>query len=334
MATGIVVYHISRELTNDEKKSVFAMMLYLLNPFTFFYGSFLWLNPTPYVFFLTFSFWLALKNKGELSVVAMAIATLYKQFAVIFIPLLILVLIKKNKHTDFRKNIIYFIKYSVIYAVIIGSVSLPFLLVDYQAYVTRVLFLSSSPESLAIFHPQSNWPMNFNTFFVWLGMPYMIALVIGYLIAYYVLLGIPTIIIYIVYARFNPFGEKDSQEQDGKNNKIFIEMFFWVIILILLFQLFYPRGTYKYYLTALTPFISLFFDNSDLKLSRMESFVFQRHHLFSLIISWTIFLCFRLVYFWILLAWLFFYLRRAGHLTNLRVWIHNLRKQSETCFVK
>ena len=111
-------------------------------------------------------------------------------------------------------------KYSVIYSLVIGVFSLPFLLFDYQAYVTRVLFWGSNPESLATFHPQSSWPMNFNTFFVWLGMPYVIALGIGYLIAYYVLLGIPTILIYIVYARFNPFGKSDLHEQEGKNKRI------------------------------------------------------------------------------------------------------------------
>lgn len=334
MATGVVVYHISRELTNDEKKSVIAMMLYLLNPLAFFYGSFLWLNPSPYVFFLTVSFWLALKNKAELSVVALAIATLYKQFGVIFLPLLILVLIKKIEHVDFRKYIIYFIKYGIIFALVIGFASLPFLLVDYIAYVNRVLFWSYSPEYLTELILQPSWPMNFNMFFVWLGMPYVITLGIGYLIAYYILLGVPVVLIYIVYARFKPNEKEVPLEQKERIKGIFTEVFFWSIIIVLLLQLFYPRGTYKFYLTALAPFISLLFDYNNLKLSQKESFVFQRYHMFPLVISWVVFLCFRLVYFWILLALIFFYLKRGGYFTNIRKWLHNTRKHGKTSFVE
>jgi hypothetical protein len=176
--------------------------------------------------------------------------------------------------------------------------------------------------------------VNFNTFFVWLGIPYEIALGIGYLITYYVLLGVPTILIYIVYARFNPSEEKGAQEQEGKNNRILTEAFFWTILLILFLQLFYPRGTYKFYLTALAPFISLLFDYRDLKLSRADSFVLQRYHSFSLVISWLIFLCFRLVYFWILLAWIFFYLGKGGYITNFKVWINKWRNRGKSVFVE
>ena len=310
MVTGIVVYNISHELTGDQKKSVFSMLLYLLNPFTFFYGSFMWLNPTPYVFFLTFSFWMILKRKGDFAIIAIAIATLYKQFTIIFLPLIILGLIIQNENTDFKRKVIWFVRYCVIYLIVVGGVSLPFILVDYTAFVNRVWFLGYSPESLATFHFQSSWPVNFITFFVWLGMPHVIALGIGYLLAYYILLGIPAILIYITFTRSKQFENIDSQEPRSPYWK-YIEMLFWSIILVLLLQVFYPRGTYKFYLTILVPFISILFDYKDLNLSHNDPFSFRKHHLMSIVVSWAVFLCFRLVYFWILVAWILFYFKKA-----------------------
>ncbi|MDF1538924.1 MAG: hypothetical protein P1Q69_08475, partial [Candidatus Thorarchaeota archaeon] len=55
IATGPLVYKITLHLTENERKSLFAMFVYLLNPFTLLYGSFMWLNPTPFVFFITVS---------------------------------------------------------------------------------------------------------------------------------------------------------------------------------------------------------------------------------------------------------------------------------------
>ncbi|MHA2070550.1 MAG: hypothetical protein ACW985_02040 [Candidatus Thorarchaeota archaeon] len=68
VGTGYFVYLIAKSLTHNEKYPIYAMMLYLLNPFTLFYGSFMWLNPTPYVFFTMVSFYLALTEKEELSI--------------------------------------------------------------------------------------------------------------------------------------------------------------------------------------------------------------------------------------------------------------------------
>ncbi|MFX0045821.1 MAG: hypothetical protein ACFE8Z_08240, partial [Candidatus Hermodarchaeota archaeon] len=99
--------------------------------------------------------------------------------------------------------------------------------------------------------------------------------------------------------------------------KVITEALFWSILIVLTLQIFFPRGSYKFYLLALTPFISVLFDYRDLKLERTESFRFQRHHLMSMVVSWAVFLCFRLVYFWILLVWALFYLQKGNHVSNL-----------------
>jgi Gpi18-like mannosyltransferase len=318
MATGAVVFAISKELTGDERRSIFAMLLYLLNPITFFYGSYLWLNPLPYVFFVTLSFYLVLKQKPILSVASMAIAVLYKQFAVLFFPLLVLLLIKDNVKVDIRTALINFFKYSIIYAGIVLLASLPFLIVDLDAYIQRVLIIGYPPELLMSFTPSPGWPISFNTFFLIIGTPGFITTGLAYLLAYNVLLGLSCFLIFIAFSRYKLDDPTDSMTVVNRTHILMKQALFWCIIIVLVIQLFYPRGAYKYYLTILIPFISILFDHRDLELVSTEPFSFQRTHLIPVIVSAVVVLCFRLIYFWILIVWLLFYLRKSGRWISRR----------------
>jgi hypothetical protein len=110
--------------------------------------------------------------------------------------------------------------------------------------------------------------------------------------------------------------EYEPQEIRGK--KLAVHALFWILIIVLLVQLFFPRGAYKFYLLALTPFISIFFDYKDMTLSPNGSFTFKKRHLFPVLMSLAIFLCYRNIYFWILFAWVLFYLWKWGTLS--RTW--------------
>jgi hypothetical protein len=308
MSTGLVVFLISKELTDNDKRSIFSMLLFLLNPFTVLYGSYLWLNPTPFVFFVILSFYLALKRQAYLSVTSMALAVLYKQFAVLFFPLLLLLLIKDNDNVRTRKSLIDFIRYSVVYCGIVLIGSLPFLIVNAEAYIERVLIVGYPPSLLMTFNPSTGWPISFNTFFLWIGIPSLITDVIAYLLAYYIPLAISGLLIFVAFARF----QVDSTSEEDRVKKLVKLVIFWSIILVMAFQLYYPRGAYKYYLLMLVPFISILFDYQNLGLESTESFTFKKSHLYPIVISLVVVVCFRLVYFWILVIWILFYLRKSG----------------------
>ncbi|MFX1473831.1 MAG: hypothetical protein ACFFBM_15080, partial [Promethearchaeota archaeon] len=139
VGTGYFVYMIAKSLTNDERYPVYAMMLYLLNPFTLFYGSFMWLNPTPYVFFTMAAFYLAVTDREEISIASIAVATLYKQLAVVFFPILSIALLKKQPGRRILDNVRGFLKHTAIYAGIIFLVSIPFLLVSPEQYLNQIL---------------------------------------------------------------------------------------------------------------------------------------------------------------------------------------------------
>ncbi len=181
-----------------------------------------------------------------------------------------------------------------------------------------MLILGYPVELLTSFNPSTGWPINFNTFFLWIGTPSFITTALAYLLAYYVLLGMTCLMVYIAFARFRLDAPTDSMPVVNRTHILEKQALFWCILIVLLIQLFYPRGTYKFYLTLLIPFISILFEHRDLELVSTEPFSFQRAHLVPVIVSAVVVVCFRLVYFWILIVWLLFYLRKRGRWISRR----------------
>jgi hypothetical protein len=316
VCTAYFIYMIAKSLTHDEKYPIYAMLLYLLNPFTLFYGSFMWLNPTPYVFFSTVSFYLALTEQEELSIVTIAIATLYKQLAVVFFPILSIVLLKRRagrKSLDYARG---FIKHTVIYAGVVLLVSLPFLIVSPELYLNQMLLWNTGRyETLRTFIPGLWMTVHLNTFFLWIGMPTWFTDIIAFLLANYVFLIICGLVVYGTFAIFKP-SLSSKVDQSGRVRELVIQALLWGFVAVLCVQLFYPRGAYKFYLLALTPFISVLYDYRNLEL-KQDQYGFRKHHLVPLVLSWIVFLCFRFVYFWVLMAWLIFYLWKSGNLSRI-----------------
>jgi hypothetical protein len=315
MATGIVVHKIVLRLTGDERKSSFAMLLYLLNPIVLLYGSFVWLNPTIYTFFCSLSFLFALEDKDRYAIVTLGIATLIKQFSVILFPLLSIYLIKKHQ-ASITSGLRNFLEHTLVYMLVVGLGSLPFLLIDAQGFINRVLIMDTgSIDLLSVFNPALYMPVNFNTFFLWLGLPAWFTNLIAWLLAFYVFLGISGVIVYGGYALFIPRADSIANSQ-GANRQLFTQAILWSIIALLCVQTFFPRGAYKFYLLALIPFASILYDFRDLHFSSMEPFQFKPHLLASIIMSLAIVLCYRFVYIWLIVGWAWFYLWKSGTLSG------------------
>ena len=315
VGTGAIVYKIMDQLTGDEKRSVTAMMLYLLNPFTLFHGSFTWLNPTPYVFFVMLSFLFAVKGKEHYSIVAIAIATLYKQLAVVFFPILVILLIRTRIEVTTLNKLKLFIKHILIYSGIVGLVSLPFLIVSPEHYLNQMLFWNTgSYERLTVFIPELWMTVHAGTFWLWLGAPQWFTDTIAILLINYVFLIICAIIVYGTYT----FLKLTSDNSDVQFRELFGNALLWGFVAVLCVQFFYPRGAYKFYLLMLSPFIALLHDPKDITVMNDSPFSFNKRHLVTVIFSWATFLCFRFVYFWILFAWLLYYVNKSGNIG--RIW--------------
>jgi len=314
--TGILIYKIAYTLFGDEKRSTFVMLLYLLNPITALYGSFMWLNPTPFVFFVVLAFQQALEKKERNVFVAIAIATLYKQFAVIFFPILSLLFIKHNAEVGSRKGVIHFLKHTILYAGIVGVISLPFLILSFDNFVGR-MFITGSSMGIYNFVPGLSMTVQFNTFFLWLGFPEWFTNIIAFLLLYFVPLIISGIIIYLSYRSYKP-KINAVEEPEMHFRLLFTKALLWSFTLVMVVQTFYPRGSYKFYLLALIPFAILLFDYEDLSWCMEKSFKFSKRHLFVPLMIISVFVCYRYVYLWILSAWTLFYLWKSCELANIK----------------
>ncbi len=306
IATGYLVFKIIYKLTENEKRASIGMLIYFLNPFTLCYSSFLWLNPSFFTFFVTLSFYLLFKNRKKGSLISLGIATMYKQFAAIFFPLIIIYIIKDSGNLKFFKKVKISVRYAIPYALTILLISLPFLVINYQNYIYRVIFVNSffNPENLNYVIYCLNYPIRFMDLIILIGGPNNITLVMSYLIAFYILLGLCFSWIYIHFLRL-----KTRLKDSNYSHQLLIHALFSSIFLILSVQLFYPRGTYKFYLILLAPFISIFYDNHDLSFKQVNCLKeekFKPRYLIPLVFSWGIFFCYRYVYFLIIIFWMVF----------------------------
>ncbi len=313
-ATGVLVYKIVTKLNGDEARAKFAMMLYMLNPLTLFYGAFMWLNPTPFVFFTTLAFYLALTQREEYAIITIAIATLYKQFAVVFFPIIVILFIKRKTGLRLTDKLVAFLKHTAIYAGIVGLVSLPFLIISPTDFLNQMIFWNTGNyERLRIFIPENWMTVHANTFFLWLDFPAWFTDFIAVLIINYVFLILCGV---LVYGGFTFLGLEEDNEDD-RFKALFMKAILWGFIAMMSIQLFYPRGSYKFYLLALAPLAALLFDYKDLELHQKTPFKIQKHHLFTIIMTWAVFLCYRFVYFWLIGAWVLFFLIVSGELKRI-----------------
>jgi hypothetical protein len=308
VATGPLVYLISQELTGNDKRSIFAMLLYLFNPLTLFYGSFMWLNPALGVFFSVLAFYLAVKEKPDLSIVSLGIATLYKQFSVILFPIIAILFIKKRENITSKGVLADFMRYTFIYSLVIGIVSLPFLIVSPNEFLNQVFHSNRGwIENLRVFIPELWMPVHTGTFWLWLGAPKWFTDILAFLTYNYVFLALCGIFVYVTYGSY----KVESKETISKSRGLFASAILWSIIAVLCVQAFFPRGVYKFYLLLLTPFISILFDYENLDLTD-TGFEFQKHHLFPIAFSLAVFLCYRFVYLWLINFLTLFYLWNSG----------------------
>ncbi|TFG07571.1 hypothetical protein EU522_00615, partial [Candidatus Thorarchaeota archaeon] len=317
VAPGIPVYKIVLNLSEDERRSIYAMLVYLLNPITLFYGSFMLLNPTPYVFFVACSFCLTLEGKSDLSIVTIAVATLYKQLAVVFFPILAIAYIKKEKEFSYGHMLKTFLRCTTIYAGILLVVSLPFLIVNAEQYLNQMIFWNTGIyERLVVFIPDLWMPVHLGSFFLWIGAPTWLTDTIAFLLVNYIFLALSGIVVYGLYATFKPDSDS-TKDNEGRYRKIIAKGLLWGFIAVLCVQLFYPRGAYKFYLLALVPFLAILFDYKNLDFHEALPYRFEKHHLLPIVLSWAVFLCFRFVYFWLLAAWGIFYFWKGGELHRI-----------------
>ncbi len=304
IGTGFLVYKIAKKITKNDNYGIIAMLLYFLNPFTLLYGSFGWLNPPLFVFFILLTFYLILQQKYGWAILSLGISTMFKQFAIIFFPIILILILRTKKNSKLSGQFKDLFIYAFEYFGIIFIISLPFLIVNFNIYIQKFLLGGAdiSFDYLTTLYRSPGAMVHFNTFFLLIGAPDIITNVIAFLLKYYILFGACLLGINLFLLLYSP-----KEADKSYKNELYKLSLFLSIFIIFAFQIFYPRGSFKYYLILLAPFISILF-GAKIKEESKESFSFKLINLVPTVISWIIFFFNRFLYFWIIIAWMMGYI--------------------------
>lgn len=312
IGTGFLIFKITLIITHNEKSSATAMFFYFTNPITIFYGSFIWMNPSLYVFFVILCLYFLLLKKPLCASGFLAIATLYKQFALLFFPIILISLVINQDNSSESKSwlkIKIILQSLIIYAIPIVILSLTFYLIDGMNYISRVVYhISYDFDYLTHLNNQIGAPVNFNTFFLFMDMPIALTNIIAWVLRYYILFGIIYLGIILGLIFQKPFS-KSVSENCNEDRKFYYTILFGGLIFSFCLILFYPRGSYKYYLLILIPFFCLFplySTNHTQKETGNSKWVHIIPQFILLCLSWVIIFISRYVYFMVLFVLLIY----------------------------
>ena len=273
--TVIPIYLIAKEFlfSGNEKLAFAVSLVWIFNPINMFYNDLMWLNPGPTTFFLALSIYLLLKQKLAYSAISLAIATGFKQTAVLVAPIFLIWMIKSM---GFSKKIL---AYAILYVSLLLLISSPYIFQNPQQYLwaLQVPILGNPPGT------GSSAP---SSFVYDLSQPTRITTFIGLVrfadlkslaLATYSVLNYLFIALYVVLlARFlmdfgelkrllsywskRAFGRMKSSAESIVRPHISLrqgiganDLLVYCFVATLLFLSLFGRGIYKYYFAGITP---------------------------------------------------------------------------------
>jgi len=131
--TVVPVYLIARELGGD-RVALVASAAFVVSPLNLYYVDYLWLNPSLTSLFLMTSVYFLLKRRYGLSAAALAVSFGFKQTALLALPVIALVVLRRGSPGEARRYLGYVLLICLV-------VSLPFLLFTPAIYLSSVLML-------------------------------------------------------------------------------------------------------------------------------------------------------------------------------------------------
>ncbi len=241
------VYGIANNIFHNKKYATIAAISVLFNPINLFYSTYLWLNTPVFIFFWLVGFYFMTKEQYKYAAIFIGIAAMTKQIAFFLVlPLLAAALKKEYDKIDLYK----FIKTIIILAATVLIISTPYIFINVD-YIHDIIskasgFLYTDLDKL----PNYSSPIQFEIPFIFLNAPLEIRMALAILVATDILLLITLL---------NSFYFMLMTKKETNNDPMFYrKLLFITMIMFMLVHLFSPRGCYKYYWVAITPFWALF----------------------------------------------------------------------------
>jgi hypothetical protein len=292
----IIVYKFLIKST-DQKIAEWGLLATVLCPLTIFYTGGLFLNTSLVtLFFIVVLLFLSIK-RFNWATFFLAIAILSKQTAIFFVYPILTYIFLKLRESD-QTKLMYFKKTALnlgIFSLTLFLGSLPWVLIAPQQYFSN-LSMGQSPTLFPEFlTPGSNWPLNWYSFLIPIKAPFWLLYLLGFL--NFTLTGILVVEFVDIYLLIRWHRKKTLN---------WIKILDLIVYTAILTQLFFPRGTYKYYFTFHVPLIVLWICFHYGKSLRSDLSKWQKMLFLFLTISLAILLIYR--YFYLLIIWAVFFL--------------------------
>ncbi|MHA1339277.1 MAG: hypothetical protein ACTSRZ_13090 [Promethearchaeota archaeon] len=184
--------------------------------------------------------------------------------------------------------------YIPIFLATLFLIFLPFIIIDPANTINNVFFSSIKFDLDYIKLVGPSIPINFDTFFVYINAPEWLVDFIGFLLIHWILLGTSTIITYLLFysssykiikkninipLENNRLENSTAATQIEKSENISnvlktlnLNLLFWTTIVIINMHLFYPRGSYKYYLLFMIAFLTVALPSPSLSFKPLLKF--------------------------------------------------------------
>lgn len=248
--TALFVYLITHKIWKNKVSASIASLIYLLNPLTLYYSEYAWLNTSIFTLFLVISIYFLIDDRFYLSIFALSLSLMCKQFAGILLPIILIRFFRKmqDKKLGFFTKFKKFLLVMLFFILPIGLLSLPYILPfypDFPDYLFHIFAMGGFEFDLNL--PLYAVPIDFVVPFIALNFNYNILFGLKTLTEFYVLLIGSSVIICCIYSFFI------KRNKSYNKNTIIISL-----ILLISLTLFFPRGFYKYYCVVLIPLMSMF----------------------------------------------------------------------------
>jgi hypothetical protein len=256
--TAFPIYGISSFLSKNRRVAEISVLAYLFNPVVLYYTVFEWLNPAPFVFFMTLSFFLLMRGKRISGSLAMVTAVLFKQTAIFLALPVIAFIIKRPSQpsegeTDVNPRDEFdlrgFTKTTIVVVLYLVTISIPYLLNPgnyfYYLLIRPGGVLLTNLQNL----PAPGQPVTLASLLIFLGAPTPLIDIVNKAVYY----GFPLVFSSITIFAVMLFRVRS----DLKPETYWRRILYLALLLILTVHLFSPRGIFKYYLVALIPFLSI-----------------------------------------------------------------------------
>ncbi|MHA1938583.1 MAG: hypothetical protein ACW97O_10275, partial [Candidatus Thorarchaeota archaeon] len=281
------VYGLGKELSGNRHVGEVAAFTYILAPNVLYHQTFLWMNPSPFIFFFFSGFYMLVRGNRHIGTLLIVTAALFKQTAwLLGIPLVVYLLMRarppkieekeaprktavktsdgneeesdesKSKRID--RTIAFVNEYvdvrgfaiSVVLVLgFAGAILFPFVVAQPNIWNFLRLAFGAFPLESFIELPGYGGPMRLQVLFVVAGLP-TLAEIMDVLVysGGLLIMGI------LIFSGIMILEEK----HEGQRRVYLRRILFFTFLMMLWVNIAGPRGVFKYYFTLFAPFFSIF----------------------------------------------------------------------------